>query len=146
MEEYLFKAKRVDNERWEKGYYVKLVGDNHHYIFTGVLDITGLYPTLCRYEVFPETCQRYTGLNDISGTQIYEGDIIESHLGGQVLVGNMVIKYGTYQAYCPADKQYMDSVGFYASKKGYPDMPIGPTEVYAKVVGNIYDNPELLDD
>lgn len=37
-----------------------------------------------------------------------------------------------------------DSVGFYVSAQGYPDMPIGPLEDYAKVVGNIFDNPELI--
>ncbi|MCI7128981.1 MAG: hypothetical protein MSA09_00145 [Lachnospiraceae bacterium] len=25
----------------------------------------------------------------------------------------------------------------------YKDMPLGPTEQYARIIGNIYDNPEL---
>lgn len=103
------------------------------------------------WEIFPGTPEqraynvmRFTGKCDISGKKVYEGDIIESHLGGQIIAGNMEIKYGTYQAYCPADKCYMDSVGFYAVARGYPDMPIGPLEDYAKVIGNIFENPELL--
>jgi len=99
--------------------------------------------------LFPEDgrgyiLMRYSGKRDISGQEVYEGDIIESHLGGQVLAGNLVIKYGVYQAYCPADKCNMDSVGFYATSQGYPDMPIGPLEDYAKVIGNIYEMPELI--
>lgn len=90
--------------------------------------------------------RRSTGKNDISGQEVFEGDIIESHIGkGQVLAHNLVIRYGTYQAYCPVDKCFMDSVGFYASGKNLPDMPIGPLEDYAKVIGNITDNPELID-
>ncbi|MDE6232160.1 MAG: YopX family protein, partial [Lachnospiraceae bacterium] len=96
-------------------------------------------------EIDPETICLCTGKEDISGKIIYQGDIIESHLSnGQISALNLVIKYGAYKAYCPEDKEYMDSVGFYAEAEGYQDMPIGPTEEYAKVIGNIYDNPELL--
>lgn len=60
--------------------------------------------------------QRSTERYDMSGKEIFEGDIIESHTpNGQILALNMVIRYGTYQAYCPVDKEYMDSVGFYVS-------------------------------
>lgn len=85
-----------------------------------------------------------TGKYDIFGKEIFEGDIIESHLGGQILAGNMVVQYGTYQAYCPVDRQEMDSVGFYVAAPGLPDMPVGPTEDYAKVIGNIHENPDLV--
>jgi hypothetical protein len=88
--------------------------------------------------------KRSTGKNDISGQEVFEGDVIESHLGGQLLSESLVIKYGTYQAYCPVDNCYMDSVGFYASGRNLPDMPIGPLEDYAKVIGNVSDNPELV--
>lgn len=89
--------------------------------------------------------KRSTGKIDISGQEVFEGDIVESHLGGQVSVDNIIIKYGVYQAYCPVEKCYIDNVGFYASGRGLPDMPIGPLEDYAKVIGNITDNPELID-
>ena len=39
----------------------------------------------------------------------------------------------------------MDNVGFYVSVKGLPDMPLGPVEDYAKVIGNILENPELTE-
>ena len=39
----------------------------------------------------------------------------------------------------------MDSVGFYAECKGLPNMPIGDLEEYALKLGNVFDNPDLMD-
>ncbi len=75
---------------------------------------------------------------------MYEGDIFEPHVSTQILDINLVLKYGVYQAYCPADMEFIDNVGFYAEAKGFPQMPIGVVEDYAKVIGNIFDNPELI--
>lgn len=85
-----------------------------------------------------------TGKQDISGEFVYEGDFIESHQGTQILNILMLVKYGTYEAYCPADDEYMDNVGFYVEAAGYPQMPIGPLSEYAKVIGNVYENSEWL--
>lgn len=85
-----------------------------------------------------------TGRTDISGECVYEGDFIESHLGGKVLDVIMLVKYGTYQAYCPADDCYMDNIGFYVEAEGYPQMPLGLLEDYAKVIGNLHETPELI--
>jgi len=102
------------------------------------------------WEIFPGTPEqrayevmRYTGKEDMDGKEVYEGDIIKNDYPDHNAV-LMEIKYGTYQAYCPVDKVFMDSVGFYAVAEGYPDMPIGTMEGYAIVIGNIYENPELL--
>lgn len=86
-----------------------------------------------------------TGKQDISGEFVYEGDFIESHQGTQILDILMLVKYGTYEVYCPADDAYMDNVGFYVEAEGYPQMPVGPLSDYAKVIGNIHENPELLE-
>ena len=86
-----------------------------------------------------------TGKQDISGEFVYEGDFIESHQGTQILDILMLVKYGTYEAYCSADDEYIDNVGFYVEAAGYPQMPIGPLSEYAKVIGNVYENSEWLD-
>ena len=53
-------------------------------------------------------------------------------------------------AFCPGDKEYMENVGFFVISKDAEDlygvsepMPLGSTEDYAVLVGNIFDNPEL---
>lgn len=85
-----------------------------------------------------------TGKQDIFGEFVYEGDFIESHQGTQILDILMLVKYGTYEAYCPNDAVYMDNVGFYVEAVGYPQMPVGPLEEYAKVIGNVCENAEWL--
>lgn len=81
---------------------------------------------------------RFTGKHDMAGKEVYEGDVIENPDGVQ-----MEIRYGLYDAYCPADRCNMDSVGFYAVCAGGPEMPIGCLEDYAVVIGNVWENLEL---
>lgn len=97
------------------------------------------------YDIDPASVGESTGRSDISMQEVYAGDFIESHQGTQILDVLMLVKFGTYQAYCPADKFYMDGIGFYVEAVGYPQMPVGPLEDYAKVIGNIYENPEWID-
>lgn len=97
------------------------------------------------YDIDPASVGMSTGRNDISMQEVYEGDFIESHLGTQIMDVQMLVKFGTHEAYCPADDVYMDGVGFYVEAVGYPQMPVGPLEDYAKVIGNTYENPERLD-
>lgn len=77
--------------------------------------------------------QKSTGKTDQNLKEIFEGDLVESQVGGQ----KIEIKYGRYKAFCPADQEYMDNIGFYATCEGYMDMPIGPLEEYAVWIGNI---------
>lgn len=80
----------------------------------------------------------FTGQHDLAWHDIYSGDIIESQCGGQIIE----IRFGEYQAYCPADKMNMTNMGFYAVSHGYPIMPIGDIQDYGIKIGNIYENPE----
>lgn len=97
------------------------------------------------YDIDSASVGGSTGRCDISMQEVYAGDFIESHQGTQILDVLMLVKFGTYQAYCPVDQFYMDGVGFYVEAVGYPQMPVGPLEDYAKVIGNTYENPEWLD-
>lgn len=81
-----------------------------------------------------------TGKKDINGDEILEGHIIESTLSAD----KMLVNYGEYDAYCPVDRQIMKNVGFYVSMEGCPDMPLGPTEEYAEIIGHINIDPKLI--
>lgn len=85
---------------------------------------------------------RDTGKEDRHGRRIFEGDVI-TLLDGT----HAVVNYGEFDGYCPYDRTWMPSVGFYVTGIGRYElpMPLGPTEEYAEIIGNIYKNPELLE-
>src|SRR5690625_1826614 len=73
---------------------------------------------------------QYTGLKDKNGREIYEGDILEiKHLMG-CETGELIFKYGAF---------LFDDGGY-----SYLGDHLANSE-YIKVIGNIYENPELLE-
>ena len=129
---YLYRGKRSDNNEWVEGFLTKMWGKYH---IINPDDENTAYP------IDNDTICKCTGKEYMNSDTAWQGDIFESQVSGDL----MILRYGTYKAYCPADKCYMDSVGFYAECKGYPDMPIGDLQEYALKRGNIFDNPELVE-
>lgn len=81
--------------------------------------------------VNPETVGQATGILDKRARDIFEGDILKIHHKTPLPVGLAVVKYdkkqGAFRAF-PVDRPW------YACQIAYPD----------EIVGNIYDNPDLL--
>lgn len=137
MREILFKAKRIDNGEWVEGYVVRKHG--LYFIYSIVNSES------CRqnnYEIIPETLCQFTGRCNKNENKIWENDIIKYHFG-EIYAP---IKYGYYQN-C-FDSQKTEHVGFYVDwpdgKCLRKDLGYWINMVDTMPVGNIFDNPELL--
>lgn len=133
MDSELYKGKSVETNTWIIGYLYRISEKANPYIMARNSCGTS-------YEVDEGTLCRCVGKEYMDGEVAFQGDIFESQSAGV----RMVLKYGTYEAYCPADRTVMDSVGFYAEAEGYSAMPIGDLSDYALKIGNIFDNADLL--
>ena len=83
-------------------------------------------------ELEPETVTRCCDRHDIPGNVLFEGDVYRNP-------DNLLFEicYGKYMAFCPADKAWMESVGFFAVSRDVEElyqvkepMPLGTTEDY----------------
>lgn len=78
--------------------------------------------------------QQYTGLRDRNGREIYEGDIVSMFGGTQFSVVEWDDKFGLYRIYLQLSG---------ASDVG--EELLGNHLNVVEVIGNIYENPELIE-
>ena len=122
MREILFRGQSIDLRKWYEGdlYQSRLKSVFYINYYTEHGDRMAV-------EVDPETVGQYTGMTDINGNKIFEGDICQHR---SEYSGNIVISVVTY-----TDGQFLampdDNSGFNLSDK-------------LEIIGNIHDNPELL--
>ena len=122
MREILFRGKRIMNDEWVEGYYSKYSYERWRGDFICDSDFD--------YTVYPETVGQYTGLTDKNGKRIFEGDIIRKGFECFVVKWNGVqSRWGLF------DKCDFEVTGFNKH-----------TENYLEIIGNIHDNPELLEE
>ncbi len=122
MREILFRGKRSDNSKWVEGFYVGAIADCSHEI-CDIDSVTGH-----RVEVDPATVGQYTGLQDKNGKRIFEGDIVAD--GNEIFVcfwDGCNVEFGV------KNKDLSFGIAY---------LPIAEYEV----IGNIHDNPELMDE
>ena len=114
-----FRGKRIDNGEWVYGY----LADEDYINDIDSIDLSSI-------KVDRDTVGQFTGLFDKNGKEIYEGDIL--------FIG---VKEGAriYNKVCIKDGCF----GYVGENTGEL-MPFCHYNVTEKIVGNIYDNPELL--
>ena len=135
MREILFKAKK-DNGEWVEGYYRADTDLDIHFIcgWNYYLSENGLEREPFEYEIDPDTLCQYTGLTDKNGKKIWENDICEMVYDG--VVNTYVIVW---------DKDELDFKGTNGKENyGRNFEYLGCCEEI-EVIGNIFDNPELLE-
>jgi uncharacterized phage protein (TIGR01671 family) len=115
MREIKFRGKRVDNGEWVVGYY----GTNEsgwHWIFVPICENSVNSFKFVR--VIPETVGQFTGLHDKNGKEIYEKDILGS-INFKDFIGVMEwMPNGSWAVFSPLSN--------------------------FEIIGNLFDNPELI--
>lgn len=136
MREIFFRGKRADNGEWVFGGYAKC--NNRHYILTDIA-LIGKEWAFKNVEVIPETVGQYTGFTGKNGKKIFEGDIIRT----SVYYGNEigVIRRGEYDVY----SRYVFG-GYYCVDKTSALIEWTSSSWRCEVIGNKWDNPELLEE
>lgn len=125
MRDIEFRGKRTDNGEWVYGYFCRYgwTGKENTYILPNYAS------ALYSIEVDPETVGQCIGLKDRNGINIFEGDIVK-----RVWVGKMSI----YQIV------YDNGLASFIGRAGMKFTTFDYDSVEFEIVGNIYDNPELL--
>lgn len=146
-ERYLFKAKRIDNGEWEIGSLIALP--------TGEYEISNKCnnPPDCdpmwdkvviTHKVEPSTICQCTGLKDKNGKLIWESDVVKKEF------------YTDYNN-CANSEEYIGIVKFTGfawvietirdkcTRPIFEAMTYSEDVKYFEVIGNVFDNPELLE-
>lgn len=120
MREILFRGKAAYTNEWIYGSYFK--------------DTNGMswiydYKEDYFYLVVPDTVGQYTGLKDVNGNYVFEGDILQHVFEGEKCLAEVTWDEGMFflNNYC---------------ETFYEDIKEAPCQ---KIVGNRYDNPELVE-
>ena len=121
MRQIKFRAQDIASNKW-------LYGDlRHHKDDVCIFEQGGTKGE----QVKRDTVGQFTGLRDINGKDIYEGDILD-------------VSYADEESYL--EVRFVRGVFAFLWDGDLDDeFPCNaPTHEWAKVIGNIYDNPELI--
>lgn len=153
MREILFRGKRIDNGEWVYGLLCR-VGDTYANIVEKSTEV------MCT--VLTNTIGQSTGLTDKNGKKIFEGNIVRLF---DISVGEIVQECGAFGIGCRKQIDYDYLASEIAPVTGnnntpmfcYNDNFVSLLELWCnyneegdeisviEVIGNIHDNPELLE-
>ena len=167
IDRHICKAKRKDNNRWVEGYYAVLreatycfkedydahPDNTKYYIMVDEMTDWGLPNEHYLVEVDPNTVCQCTGWRDSSKTPIFEKDIVEfvgpcthrdliwwcNEMSMMTAIPLEGIKFNGYDYWNGNYPKYTYADFCFMMQDPYGDF----REI--KVVGNIVDNPELLE-
>ena len=138
MREILFRGKWKSSGEWVYGNLF-----NPDKADTPTQICIGTYTEKTCYEIDPETVGQYTGLTDRNGKKIFEGDIVSGTVYSSEWIGVIVwideiASFGARYFHRIDPTAWQNSSILTAVSRHRQD------EFAAQVIGNIYDNPELM--
>lgn len=151
MREILFRGKSDAGNLWEYGYLV-LQYDEYGNKGAFIVKETG-----AKSFVTPETVGQYTGLTDKNGIKIFEGDIVKQTFETTIKIDDYdsldIFGYDAGEAIIIPSKgaciknpyQYREENGEIIKNYEKTKMCKNIALYRCEIIGNIYDNPELLE-
>lgn len=158
--EILFKAKRIDNGEWVEGNLITNErNENQKYIGYIFDERNGVIEDFDLVEVIPDTLCQFTGLTDKNGKRIWENDILK--FNDEVWCSYYTscgTEYDSWEAenygvvgYCDYSARYDFTKYKYNENQVEADLHENHDIEFSEfvkeheVIGNIFDNPELLE-
>lgn len=162
MRDMLCKAKRKDNSKWVEGYYAPIHAGSLNALREPIKEEKRVIISYMKNngmifdEVYPETICRETGMTDKNGKKIWENDILMCHSNKndlcKVVHGEFyVIDVETLEKVEKVVGWHYEVLETDALSKVEPFcIPMPLTDEYIdrcemEVIGNMWDNPELLE-
>ena len=141
MREILFRGKCQDNGKWVDGFIVASRENTYPDGFEMITvdginydELDSYIPGFISYSVDPSTICQYTGLKDKNGNRIFEGDVAKVLQGKDKGIAYVGFENGAFMLYPKIGNIYERTLWSY----WYNDWDV-------EVIGNITDNPELLE-
>lgn len=148
MREILFRGKRVNNGEWIEGFYAHS-GEKKYILIDNDIAIGHL----AMKEVNPDTIGQYTGLTDKNGKKIFEGDIVRTQPFSDKPYSSKA-KYKQHIGVVEYRIRHFKNRFYEQDYEGRWTVKIIDYGKFTccnwneffkcEVIGNVYDNPELL--
>ena len=161
MREILFRGKSIDNGEWIEGGYAQIQpppvcfsNDNDTeppkicIVAEKGFSDWGLPRQYAMYDVIPSTVGQYTGLTDKNEKKIFEGDIVRTHYANASkadFIEQVVFRSGRFCALYQLPERGKMWAGLADGTTHLPQEKVAYM-AWCEVIGNIHDNPELLED
>lgn len=125
MREILFRGKCIQGKEWVYGYFFAKPILEKYFIELGNE----------MWQVDPTTVGQYTGLQDMNGNKIFEGDIVNFLWIDKTKIAVVGFDDGAF---------YLEWMSKLDKNKGFGTHFPAPVD-NVQIIGNVHDNPELLE-